>query len=113
VHVADRVRQPGEGQTHLRVRQSDAAGNASEPLAYEWEVAAKAPDAAPASKVTARISTVAAVTGNRTVGVGCKLDQAGLETCTVKADVTVDGPTSSSVPARCARMSVTAPGWSR
>jgi hypothetical protein len=79
------------GKHSLLVRQIDAAGNPSDAAAFEWEVVPKTPQTAPPSKVSARISTIATATGNRTVGVGCKLDQPGLESCSVKAYVVVDG----------------------
>lgn len=79
-----------KGKHTLKVRQIDVAGNVGEPLHYEWEVGAKAGEGTP-TKVSARISAAATVTGNRNVGVGCKLDDGVADRCTAKAYALVDG----------------------
>jgi outer membrane protein OmpA-like peptidoglycan-associated protein len=82
----------GLGGHVLRVRQIDAAGNVGSPAEYRWTVVEVSPPP-PAVEVTpkavkARVAASVSVEGNRTVRVGCRLDQPGLRSCTVKATYT-------------------------
>ena len=78
------------GKHTLLVRQIDVAGNVGDPVRYDWTVGAKGTDGSP-TKLSARISAAATVTGNRNVGIGCKLDDGQADRCSAKAYVVING----------------------
>lgn len=78
------------GKHHLRIVQTDAAGNAGDPIDQHWEVVAVATPVPPVESVpgpTRASVVVPAVSAARgaTVPVGCRIDAGRLERCTVTA----------------------------